>query len=69
MTTFDAETALAMQKMPPVEIRKIMTLVGAYTKAGVWFYPVPAISADDFIRLQNESNEKLAFLLNHIENN
>ncbi|MGB4497956.1 MAG: DUF1382 family protein [Methylococcaceae bacterium] len=66
--TIDAEIAFAMKKMPPVEIRKVMELIKAYTTHGVWFYPVPAVSPEDFVRLHNESNEKLAVLLNHFEN-
>jgi hypothetical protein len=61
-----------MNRMPPVEIRKMMDLVNAFTKSGVWFVPMPALSDDDYKVLLAKSGERLALMHNSIvdsENN
>lgn len=55
-----------MNRMPPVEIRKIMELVDALAKSGVWFVPMPALSDDDYKVLLAKSGQRLALMHNSI---
>lgn len=55
-----------MTRMPPVEIRKMMDLVNAFTKVGMWFVPMPALSDDDYKVLLAKSGQRLALMHNSI---
>lgn len=55
-----------MNRMPPTEIRKIMELVDALAKSGVWFVPMPALSDDDYKVLLAKSGQRLALMHNSI---
>jgi hypothetical protein len=48
-----------MKKTSPVEMRKALTLVEAFKKAGILFVPVPVMSENDLVALTDQVSLRL----------
>jgi hypothetical protein len=51
-----------MNRASPTDLRKAIEVAQTYTKAGLWFVPVPVLNNQDFNQLVRQSDARLTLL-------
>jgi hypothetical protein len=51
-----------MNRASPTDLRKAMEVAQTYTKAGLWFVPVPVLNNEDYNQLVRQSDARLTLL-------
>jgi hypothetical protein len=56
-----------MNRASPVDLRKAIDAANTYVKAGLLFVPMPVLSGDDYLKLVEESQQRLETLCQQAE--
>lgn len=58
---------IKVEKASPVELRKSMQAAQAMLNAGIAFVPVPALSRDDAVELQQMATQRIDAIMAEVE--